>query len=204
MTQSIHSQIINKIYAQKKRKVIFPADFKNLGSPDAIRKSFARLEKKGILKRLAKGIYLIPREDPVLGILYPSSEEIAERIARRDGIRIMPNAMYALNRLGLSTQVPMNVIYLTDGTSRKIRIGKGVITLKKTAPWKLALKGKISRLVILAFIELGKKNITEEDLCTIYRLLSKEDKDSIKADAKLAPYWIAELLLNYLKEANDD
>jgi len=79
-----------------------------------------------------------------------------------------------------------------------------VITLKKTAPWKLALKGKISRLVILAFIELGKKNITEEDLCTIYRLLSKEDKDSIKADAKLAPYWIAELLLNYLKEANDD
>ena len=204
MTQSIHSKIINKIYSQKKRKVIFPADFKNLGRPDAIRKSFARLEKKGILKRLTKGIYLIPREDPVLGILYPSSEEIAERIASRDGIRLMPNAMYALNRLGLSTQVPMNVIYLTDGSSRKIRIGKGVITFKKTAPWKLALKGKISRLVILACMELGKRNITKEDLDNIYRLLSKEDKNRIKADAKLAPYWIAELFLNYLKEANDD
>jgi hypothetical protein len=203
MIQSVHSQIINKIYSQKKKKVIFPADFKNIGSPDAIRKSFSRLEKNGILKRLARGIYLIPKKDPVLGILYPSTEEIAQRIARRDRIRIMPTAMYALNRLGLSTQVPMNVIYLTDGASRRIKIGKGVITLKKTAPWKLALKGKISRLVILALMELGKRNITGEDLVYIYRALSKEDKNRIKADAKLAPYWIAELLFNYLKEATN-
>ncbi len=198
MTLSIHNQIVENIFSKKKRKLIFPEDFKNLGSSEAIRKSLSRLEKNGVLKRLSKGIYIIAQEDPVLGILYPSMDELAKGIARRDKARIIPTGTYALNRLGLSTQVPMNVTYLTDGASRKIKVGKRTIIFKTTTPKKLAMKGKISSLVIQAFRELGQGNINKEIQRDVKKLLSKEAKQNVQEDAKLAPAWISKLLLNYI------
>ncbi|WP_316846541.1 DUF6088 family protein [Pedobacter psychrodurus] len=79
-----------------------------------------RLERDHILKRLAHGIYLYPKIGPVLGSLYPATEEIAESIARRDHARIIPTGSATLRKLRLTTQVPMNGTYLTDGASNRI------------------------------------------------------------------------------------
>src|SRR5690554_2410928 len=104
----IEAKIAELLQKMPKGNILFVDNFLNLGNPENIKKALYRLtNEKKILIRLAHGIYLYPKIDEELGILYPSTEEIAEAIAKRNKARIIPTGIYALNRLGLSTQVPM-------------------------------------------------------------------------------------------------
>jgi hypothetical protein len=200
MVDSIHNQISRKIRHSKTGKIIFPEDFMEIGSSEAVRQTLSRLERQGSLLRLAKGIYLVPKMDPKLGILYPAIDEIASDIARRDRARIMPTGAYALNRLGLSEKVPMKVAFLTDGTPRKIQVGNRQILFKATAPRNLATKGKISSLVIQALREIGSKNISPQIMKSLKNVLSEEDPKNITHDANLAPAWITKIILETQKK----
>lgn len=203
MIQSIHNQVLNKVIKNKRGKLFFPIDFSSIGNADAIKTSLSRLEKDGVLERLAKGIYLYPKKDPVLGNLYPSTEEIADNIAKRDKAKIVPTGAAALNKLGLSTQVPMNVTYLTDGAARKIKIGKQHITFKSTTAKRLSTKGKITTLAIHALQEIGQKNLDRQVLDDLKPLLKTESKKDLTHDIKLAPVWIAKILLQLTEGKND-
>ena len=126
--------------------------------------------------------------------MLPSAEEVAEAIAKRDRIRTVPTGSYALNALGLSTQVPMNIVLLTDGSPRIIKIGKRTIKFKKTTPKNLLAKGKISRLVIQALKEIGNGKVTSEEENKIIDLLKKEDLKDLKHDIALAPVWVQKIM----------
>lgn len=197
---SIARKILGKIKNHNRSKLFSPDDFSGIGSVDAIRQALHRLTKDGFLVRLAQGIYLYPKIDKELGVLYPPIEDIAKVIAKRDRARIVPTGVYALNRLGLSTQVPMRIVYLTDGAPRNIQIGKQSIKFKKTVPRNLSTKGEISGLVIQALREIGKDNSSQEQLTRINELLRKEDIRILIHDAKLAPVWISEIMLSALKK----
>ena len=129
---SIHKKIENRIKEKGKGAILFPTDFLDLGGTEVTKKVLLRLEEKGFLKRLAFGIYLYPKQSKLLGTLTPTLEEIAKAIAQRDAARIVPTGIYALNRLGLSTQVPLNAVYLTDGAARKVKVGNRNILFKKS------------------------------------------------------------------------
>lgn len=204
MVYSVHNQLFNKIIEKGKGELLFPADFIELGGSDAIRKGLSRLVKEKIIVRLGQGIYLYPKYDPELGILYPPAEKIAEAIANRDKARIIPTGVQALYKLGLSTQIPMRIVYLTDGAPRKIKVGNNIITFKITTPKKFAIEGKISGLVIQALQELGKKQVDEKVINRLKKALQYEDKEILRHDAKLAPTWIADLLFKMLKELKND
>ena len=122
--QSIENQIEKSIKSRSKGILIIPKDYVNYGSSVAIRKALDRLEKKQVIIRVAHGIYVRPKISKLIGVLLPSAEEVAEAIAKRDRIRTLPTGSYALNALGLSTQVPMNIVLLTDGSPRELKIGK--------------------------------------------------------------------------------
>ena len=115
-------------------------------------------------------------------------------IAKRDKARILPTGSYALHMLGLTTQIPLKLVYLTDGSPRKITIGKRTIQFKKTTPKNLSLKGSISKLVVQALKEIGKGKMTNDELDKIVSILKKEDSKKLKHDIALAPQWIAEIL----------
>jgi len=196
----IESKVAERLQKMPKGRVLFVDDFLDLGSPDSIKKALYRLtNEKSLLVRLAHGIYLYPKTDKELGILYPSTEEIAKAIARRDKARIIPTGVYALNRLGLSTQVPMKIVYLTDGATRSIKIGKRTITFKKTSPKNLITTGNISTLVIQALKEIGQNNMDDEILKQLKGILKKETEENILHDAKLAPAWINKILTESIK-----
>ena len=131
--------------------------------------------------RVANGIYYYPEVDDQLGlgVLMPTFDQIANAIAKRSHARIVPTGDYALNVLGLSTQVPMNCVYLTDGSPRKVEIsgGRGII-FKKTAPKNLSFKNRLAMLVTSALKSLGRENVTAEQIAHIGQLLRKEDKPS--------------------------
>lgn len=197
---SIEEQIWERIQLQPEGELLLPADFSDLGSPEAVRLSLFRLEKAGKVSRVAQGIYVRPKESQYIGKLMPTAEEVAEAIARRDRIRTVPTGSYALNALGLSTQVPMNIVLLTDGSPREIRVGKRKIKFKKASPKNLLAKGKISRLAIQALKEIGNGKVTEEEEQKIITLLRKEDEKDLKHDLALAPAWIQKIMKKALND----
>lgn len=96
----------------------------------------------------------------------------------------------ALNALGLSTQVPLNIVYLTDGSARTVKIGNRTIKFLKASPKNLAAIGAISSLVIQALKEIGKDNVVEDEIKIVIRQLKKEEPYHLEHDIKLAPEWI--------------
>jgi hypothetical protein len=124
----------------------------------------------------------------------PGTDAIAKAIAKRDKARIIPTGTLALNALGLSTQVPMNPVYLTDGAARRINIGKRKIIFKKTSPKNLSAIGKISSLAIQALKEIGKEKVTENQKRILLNQLRKEEHYRLKHDIRLAPEWIRKIM----------
>ncbi len=192
--KTTEEQIVNLLGEVSRGKIVFPDDFSAAGSNDAVRQALHRLEEKQTLVRLAHGIYLYPKTDSELGILYPTVEEIARAIAKRDRARILPTGAYAVHALGLSTQVPMNIVYLTDGSARSIKVGKRTVRFKKTVPRNLALKGSISSLAIQALREIGKDMLQPEQVESIRLQLKYEPSETLTHDLKLAPVWMRAIL----------
>ena len=194
MSQSIENKVLEHLTYRQRGKIYFTNDFATLGTSESIRKSLSNLVKKDILIRLTQGIYLYPKIDKELGVLYPSVDDVCRAIAKRDKARIEPTGIFALHSLGLSTQIPVNVVYLTDGIPRKIKYGNRTIKFKKTAPKNLAMKGKISSLVIAALKQIGKENVSQEVELQLTKALKKESVENVKHDAQLAPVWISKLI----------
>lgn len=194
MKNSLELQILDKIKKARRGSLFFVENFLTVGNTKAVSKALQRLVEKGELMRVATGMYVRPENDPVIGIITPNIDTIAKAIAKRDRARIVPTGLFALNKLGLSTQVPMNVIYLTDGAARKIKIGNRIITFKKSTPKNVAAVGEISRLVIQALRTIGKNNITEDEIKKIQQLLMKEKITKLEHDIRLAPAWIREII----------
>lgn len=199
MTLNIENQILNKIKKAKRGTLFFAENFINISSPDAIRKALERLVKNQALERVSAGMYVRPEIDPYIGKVPPNIEAIAEAIAKRDGARIVPTGVYALNRLGLSTQVPMNIIYLTDGSARKVKIDNRNIVFKRVSPKNVATVGEISGLAIQALRTIGKENVREDEIIKIQELLKKEKPTRLTHDIRLAPSWIRAIMQPILK-----
>lgn len=191
---SVETSILNQIKVLPPGELILPSDFIEMGSSEAVRIALYRLEKRGIIKRVAQGIYVRPKESSLIGLVLPTAEEVAEAIVKRDRIRTLPTGSYALNALGLSTQVPINIVLLTDGSPREIKVGKRTIKFKKTTPKNLLTLGKISRLVIQALKELGNGKVSESEEKRILELLQEENQADLKHDIALAPIWIQTIM----------
>ncbi len=204
MAESIEIQILDRIKKAGRGVLFFTESFVAYGSAEAVKKALQRLTNSGELDRVATGIYVRPVIDNVIGKVSPSIEDIAKAIAKRDKARIVPTSVYALNRLGLSTQVPMNVIFLTDGSARKIKIGRRSILFKKASPKNLAAVGEISGLAIQALKAIGKDKVLDKEVKHIQELLKNEKPTRLEHDIRLAPTWIREIMKPVLKSITNE
>lgn len=201
---SLEKQVLSLIKKKGRGNFVFASDFTNLGEQKTINKVLERLANDDTIIRISRGVYYYPKVDKVLGlgVLYPTLEDIAEGIAKRDKARIVPTGIYALNRLGFSTQIPMNVVYLTDGSERKLNLCNGTsIQFKYTAPKNLAFKSHLAMLLTFAFKTIGKENITQDMLTHTKELLAKDEKSSIEQDYNLMPAWVSSIIKSlYVEE----
>lgn len=189
--------LLKEVISQKPPgKILFPSDFLALGSASAIHMALSRLVKKKALTRLGKGIYVKPQTDPVIGTVLPSLDAIAHAIAEKERVIIRPTGSHALNKLGLSTQVPMKVIYLTNGSRRRIKIGRGVITFEPTTPKNLAAKNELVFLAIQSLIELGPTGTTQKVIDILTEKLGYIPITALREDAKYAPQFACQTLLS--------
>lgn len=204
MLESIDDKIIEKIKKNKKGTLFFTEDFLPYGNSKAVSKALERLVEKNKIARVTRGIYARLNRDATLGTLSPTAEQIAEAVRRKDRARIIPTGISALHALGLTTQVPMNLIYLTDSSARTIQVGKRKIIFKKTSPRNLAAIGKVSSLVIQALREIGKNRVTQEEINTVLQRLKNEDAQCLEHDIKLAPEWIRIIMRQALNLQEND
>ena len=202
--QNTELQIFTKIKKAKRGTLFFADSFVNYGNAKTVNKALERMVKSGEIDRVATGIYVRPRINKIVGKIFPTIEEIAQAIAKRDKAKILPTGSYALNQLGLSTQVPMNVVYLTDGAARNVKVGKMLIKFKKTTPRNVSAVGEISRLVIQALRTLGRENATDEEIAHIQKLLAMEKATRLEHDIRLAPAWIREIMKPVLKQKTNE
>jgi hypothetical protein len=192
--QSIDSNILSRIYGAGRGPVFTPGRFLDLGSRDAVDKVLSRLAQKGTIRRLARGLYDYPEYHPIMGILAPSPDAIAQALAGKQGIRLQPSGAYAANRLGLSTQVPARIVYLTDGPTRTVRVGNQEIRLQRTTPRIMGPANRISGLVIQALRHLGQSHVDDAVIQTLQRKLSNQDKKRLIKDIAYAPAWVGKHL----------
>lgn len=192
--QSIEDRIEKAIKSKQRGVLLFADDFISYGSSKAIQKALERLTNKEVIRRVSRGIFVRPVLSEYVGEVMPTAEDVAQGIAKRDKIKIVPTGSHALNKLGLSTQIPLKLVYLTDGSPREIQIGKRTIKLKKTTPKNLMAKGKISSLAIQALKEVGQDEVTIEFEEKIIQLLKKEKRKELEHDIPLAPVWIRKIM----------
>lgn len=193
---TITEKVLSKVDDLGRGSVFTPGKFLNLGSRSAIDKTLSRLAQRGVIRRLAHGIYDYPKTHPQLGILSPSTEDILAALADSEKFKVQPSGAYAANLLGLSDQVPMRIVFLTDGIPRRVVIGKREIILKRTSPRQMETAGRISGLVIQALKYLGKLHVDPDLLKRLNSRLKPDDKQQLSSDIENAPGWMAV----YLKE----
>ena len=191
---SSDSKILRRIRSRQRGWVFTPDSFKDLGTRQAVDLALMRHRDSGLIRQLARGLYDYPKIDPQLGMLQPSTDDIASALAGRDATRLQPSGAYAANLLGLSTQVPMKVVYLTDGRTRTVQIGKRQIILKHTTPRNMATAGKTSGLVIQALRHLGRKNVDQQITARLDRRLDTDARKQLLKDIRYAPAWIADII----------
>jgi hypothetical protein len=196
--------ISREIAEMEPGRVFFPSDLAYVGTKSTyVLKVLERENKTGTIHRLAQGIYYYPKVDDKygLGVIYPSLEDVAERIAERDKVKIAPTGAYAQNILGFSTQVPMNTVYMTNGTSKIIKLRNGhTIKFIHTSQKNLAYKNKLLQMLVFALKDIGKDNISENLASRVRDLIQNIPLEKISEDLKLMPAWIKNFILNLYEQ----
>lgn len=196
--QSIENKILTSVKKCGRGTICFASDFIRYGSAASVRKALSTLVASGTFVRVAQGIYLYPKTNPYIsGPVLPSLDEIARAIAKRDKVHIQPVADYALNLLGLSTQLPQNAVYLTDGAARRIKVYDGHgIRFVRTTPKNLLYKEPLIGMAVSAIREIGEGKLTDEEYRKIKDIVTeKVEKETALTELRLAPIWVRETIL---------
>lgn len=198
MNESIEDKIIAKSKKCGRGSVFFVSDFVSYGNRNAVNKALERLTEKGLMIRVARGIYCYPKIEKVygLGVVPPSLEDIAKAMAKRDGAKIVPTGLFAQYQLGLTQQVPMNVVYLTDGASRTIDLGEGKnIKFKRASPRYFAIRSQLALLLTMALKDWKVENLREEQIALIKAKMNENPRLQT-ADLKLMPSKVREFIIS--------
>lgn len=194
MKPILSKEIRNRIVQGGEGRLYVVGDFADLNNDASVTRVLSRLEKDNFLIRLSQGVYLYPNRNQY-GVHKPSIDVIAKAIAEKDKARIIPSGLTALNVLGLSTQVPMNAIYLTNGTPRAVTVGSRKIVFKKSVPRNFAYQSDLFPLVVSAMKEMGEVNINDDVILKLQKVLAKEtNQELIRQDFLIAPQWIRKKL----------
>src|ERR1700687_5808453 len=183
--QTMRDQIVARIERLGEGKAFSAKDFLDIASRGTIDMALGGLARSGTIRRIRRGLYDMPKVNAALGgELSPDIDDAAQAIARRQRWKIVPEGAWAANLLGLSTQVPSKITYLTDGPNNEVLIGRRSIHFKHARPKAMAgLEGKFA-LVVQALRYLGKEGVSTREIQTLRTALSPAEKRRLVKDAR--------------------
>lgn len=168
-----------------------PSDFADYGDPRSIGMILTRLSRKGVIRRVRRGFYEVPRQHQLLGTIGASPDAMTDAIARRDALKLLPSGAHAANLLGLSTQVAARTAYGVAGRGRvEPTTGKSSVTFRRRSTKAMALAGRASGWLAEALRNIGRANITSDRLQVLKDKLTDEDRRQLRADIRYVPAWM--------------
>ena len=171
------------------------SDFSDIAEASAVRKAITRIENDKTLIRIMRGVYYKPEHNALLGeVVAPSPDAVAHAIARNYGWTIVPCGDTALNLLGLSTQVPSQWVYVSDGAYKEYSFDNTVIQFKHTTNKEISKVSYKTALIIQALKAPGRDNITEQTIVRLKKLLTYDEKFKMLTEAKSATSWVYEMI----------
>jgi hypothetical protein len=189
--QTMRDHIVARIERFGEGKAFSAKDFLDVASRGTIDMALSGLTREGTIRRIRRGLYDMPKVNPALGgKLSPDIDEAARAIARRQKLKIVPEGAWAANLLGLSTQVPSKIVYLSDGPTNEVLIGRRTIQFKHARPKALAGPEGKSALVVQALRHLGKENVGTREIETLRAELSPSDKRKLLKETRFGVDWI--------------
>lgn len=188
--QGVGGQIVRRVQGRGRGSVWTPSDFLDLGTRAAVDQALKRLVQKGVLHRVDRGIYSYPRISSRIGALSPSPDDVARAVAKSTGSKVQVAGARAANALGVSTQVPAKSVYLTDGPSRRVRVGRHTVQLKHASTRDLVGVGTRAGLAFQALRYLGPDGVDARTARQMAAQLNDSDRKQLKRAKKSAPGWL--------------
>jgi hypothetical protein len=172
-----------------------PAQFLGLASRASIDQTLTRLTKSGDALRVSRGVYVCPKQNQYVGVVMPEPAAIARAVARAQGAEIQVHGADAARRLELTTQVPMQLVYYTNGCSRRLQFGRMQIRLQHANQRRLTLAGRPAGVALCALRYLGRKNVSAKVIAHIRHKLPPAEFEALQAATAFMPAWLAEMLV---------
>lgn len=194
MVTQTTNKVTRRILSMEKGSIFFPSDFYDIATPDGARKTLSRLVDHGLIVRVCQGVYCYPRENRMLGLknLPAPSDDIAHRIAERDKVKIIPTGETALYLTGLSTQVPANAVYLTNGSRKLLNLGNGrkIVFRESNESRLFEFQSPLMMLIVSAMRSIGELSITDDQISHLKELAKNVSPNIFLSDLHLAPLWV--------------
>ncbi len=207
MIQTVSNKILSRIYGKKRGHVFTPKDFVDIANHETVRKTLSRLTAAGTIRRLMRGVY----EYPVISTLFkgpapPDPDAIARALARTHGWSILPEGNTALNFLGLSTQVPAQWQYFTDGPTKTFKWEGGTLVFKHRTNKETASLSYKTGLLTQTLKTLGRAHVTEQVMKMLLEKYSADDLNRAVREARYVTSWVYEIIKNLaeMKENQND
>lgn len=189
------NQIRGNIERAEAGSVFVSTDFTDITDKKTVNMGLIRLADEGLIKKILFGVYYKPEFSELLGeTVTPSPNKVAHALARNFGWTIVPCGDTALNLLGLSTQVPSQWVYVSDGAYKEYTFDNTTIKFKRTTNKEISKVSYKTALTIQALKALGKENITEQVILRLKKILTDEEKEKMLAESKSATSWVLELI----------
>jgi hypothetical protein len=192
-TQTSKTRILTRIERFAPGKTFTAKDFLDIASRGMVDMTLASIARNGTIRRIRRGLYDVPKRNEALGgVLSPDIDEAARTLARRYRWKIVPEGAWAANLLGISTQVPARIVYLSDGPATKIQIGRRNIHFKHARPQALAGSGGAPGLVVQALRYLGKDAVNRRLISRLRRIMSEAERRKLVRATRFGVDWIYE------------
>jgi hypothetical protein len=193
--QPLPIKVLARIYGSGVGSVFTPKDFLDLASHETVRQSLSRMAKAGKIRRIARGVYDYPRYSAILHApTSPDTDAVANAIARTHAWTIMPTGDTALNLLGLSTQVPAQWQYFSDGPSKKYEWSGGTLVFKHRANKETTGLSPKTALIVQALKALGERHVDDLLVATLRTKLDKKYRARAVREARYVTSWVYEVI----------
>lgn len=197
---TLNQHILRRVARKGRGWAFTPHDFADLGDPRSVGMALTRLVRDSKIRRIARGIYDCPHPHPVLGQTGATADAVVDAVARGRHLRLLPSPQVAANQLGLTTQVPAQLVYQTDGAPATVHLGKRQIVFRRNTGRNLALAGRASGLVAQALRDLGKGNVTPDTIQHLRCRLDADARKQLVTDLALVPAWMRPIFREITRE----
>ncbi|MFC7380499.1 DUF6088 family protein [Brevundimonas sp. GCM10030266] len=187
--QVLADQIMERASTLPEGAPIAAKSLLHLGTRAAVDQALSRLVRRGRLMRAGRGVYMRPLESR-FGSRAPSVETVVRAVSEQRGEVVASNGAAAANALGLTTQVPIRMVYLTNGRSRTFSVGKQMVEFQHAPAWQLLLADRPAGEAVRALAWLGPEKAGMA-LETLKRKLGPSAFGELVSVGPRLPSWLA-------------